>query len=576
MPGLDITIGSDQYKTIDVPEGCTVGKWKGFVAEGCLGKKVLYAEKLVCRSKLGGPVLQDGAPLPAPPERLYIEGRPPIIKVLQLALKDKLKQEFKPAHLMHPKPASERDLWKRNTLAAGKEGVETAAAKVFAQELDEATIRRIWKRFPTYRGEVPESAIFWSEGDLERFFASGGQLKPCEVAEPGGQTCTLLRKLRLELAERGVGKVTSEYKALGRHMDAAGFQGFQDQPELPPGVQTLPGSSGCSEVQRAAKASKALREPLVLQWLPGAGGEEVVSWDLDFWKSRHGDWAWNCRARAPAFEGDISEGPDAVVINAGVAEYIDYARVLVEEDPAFEDEASMAYFRVGLHNFPAFTQCMWPVFEKHWKELSPPGVEDLTTRWVRLFADKFNTDWLQFLSRFFLVSMSAPGTITRLHRENFGAHLWVSQTEGRKLFFLFSPKEAEKLYASTGGRVACNEGYVSSASPVDIFSPNLKRHPRFSEASAKTAVLQAGETLLIPSGWWWYSVALEPCASIAQTFFNTANHRFFSQACEDLMLQYGELQPDSQPAAQDVLQELQEEISEDTEDWALVVTDGGS
>lgn len=576
MPAVDITIGSDHYKSIDAPEGCTVGKWKGFIAEGCLGKKVLYAEKLVCRSKLGGAVLEDNAPLPVAPERLYLEGRPPIIKVLQLALKDKLKPDMKAQHLMHPRPQGDRDLpWKRNTLAAGKEGVETAAAKVFAQELDEATIRRIWKRFPTYRGDVPEAARFWSEGDLERFFASGGQLKPCEVAEPGGQTCTLLRRLRLELAEHGISKVTSEYKSLGRHMSTAGFEGLLEQAELPPDVPTLPSCAGWSDVERVAKAPKVLREPVVLQWLPSTPGQ-VSSWDMDFWKKNHGDWLWGCRARTPAFEGDVSEGPEAVVFSAGIAEYVDYARVLAEEDPAFEEEAAMAYFRVHLDGWPAFTQCMYPVFEKHWKELCPPGIEDLTVRWVRLYADKFGCDWLGFLARFFKVSLAAPGSITRLHRENFGAHAWIAQMEGRRLFFLFSPKETEKLYAAMGSWVDCREGYVAAASPVDIFSPNPKRHPGFSEAKARTLVLGPGETLIVPSGWWWYSVALEPSASMSQNFFNSSNHRFFTQALEDLMLQYGELAPASRADAQEVFAQLQEEIQEDTEDWALTVTEGGS
>mmetsp|Transcript_108411 Transcript_108411/g.306522 ORF Transcript_108411/g.306522 Transcript_108411/m.306522 type:complete len:574 (-) Transcript_108411:14-1735(-) len=573
MPALDISIGTDNYKSIDVPEGCTVGRWKEFIGQGLLGSKILYAEKLVCRAKLGGPILEDTALLPISPERMHIEGRVPVLKVLQLALKDKLKQPNKSPHLMHPRPAGDELRWNRNTLAAGKDGVETAAAKVFAQELDEATIRRIWKRFPHYTGEVPPTAVFWSEGDLERFFASGGQLRPCEVAEPGGQTCLLLRKLRLDLAERGVSKVTADYKSLSRHLESAGFKGLRPG-EQPPAGCTAVACAGATEVQRVDRVPKALREPVVLPWVPGSQGQ-VPSWDLDYWKREHGDWLWTCRATSPPSEGDNPDGPDSVGITASVAEFVDYARVLMDEDPSCEEEAAMAYFRVSLDGWPAFTQATWPIFEKHWKEFTPPGAEDLTVRWVRMFGDKFNRDWLENFARFFRVSLAAPGTVSRLQRENNGAHLWHAQTQGRRLFVLFPPKDSERLYGLPGGRLESKEGYTASASPVDLFAPS-KRHPRFAEASARVALLEAGETLVVPSGWWRYSAALEPGASVQQAFFNGANHGLLIAELEDKMWQYGELDPGSREAVQAALAELRDEIAEDNEDWGLTVTEGGS
>ena len=66
-------------------------------------------------------------------------------------------------------------------------------------------------------------------------------------------------------------------------------------------------------------------------------------------------------------------------------------------------------------------------------------------------------------------------------------------------------------------------------------SPNEKRHSKFADARAQVAVLEAGETLLIPAGWWWYSVALEPCASIQQCFFNRSNWRAVIEDFESKM-----------------------------------------
>lgn len=79
---------------------------------------------------------------------------------------------------------------------------------------------------------------------------------------------------------------------------------------------------------------------------------------------------------------------------------------------------------------------------------------------------------------------------------------------GRRQFTLFPPEQIENLYPgpldpTPGGQVV---------SVVDFDRPDHARYPRFREAlaSARTAVLEAGDAILIPSMWWHHVRSLEP------------------------------------------------------------------
>merc|ERR1711879_501007 len=117
-------------------------------------------------------------------------------------------------------------------------------------------------------------------------------------------------------------------------------------------------------------------------------------------------------------------------------------------------------------------------------------------------------------AKYHRVWLSAPGALSRLHTENHGAHCWLTQIEGRRVVFLFSPREAAKLHADDGEVLDLPEGYAARASGVDIFHPSAKRHVRFREAKAYVVTLRPGMTLVIPSGWWRLSVALEPSVTL--------------------------------------------------------------
>ena len=79
---------------------------------------------------------------------------------------------------------------------------------------------------------------------------------------------------------------------------------------------------------------------------------------------------------------------------------------------------------------------------------------------------------------------------------------------GRRQFTLFPPEQIENLYPgpfepTPGGQVV---------SVLDFDRPDFARYPRFRTAlaSARTALLEAGDALFIPSMWWHHVRSLEP------------------------------------------------------------------
>lgn len=79
---------------------------------------------------------------------------------------------------------------------------------------------------------------------------------------------------------------------------------------------------------------------------------------------------------------------------------------------------------------------------------------------------------------------------------------------GRRQFTLFPPEQIENLYPgpfdpTPGGQVV---------SVVDFDAPDFERHPRFRTAlaAARTALLEPGDAIFIPSMWWHHVRSLDP------------------------------------------------------------------
>ncbi|QRK09342.1 cupin-like domain-containing protein [Archangium violaceum] len=99
------------------------------------------------------------------------------------------------------------------------------------------------------------------------------------------------------------------------------------------------------------------------------------------------------------------------------------------------------------------------------------------------------------------------GTLSNLHHDHL--NVLFCQLHGRKRFWLMPSFELSRAYNHRG-----------LSSEVDIRAPALERFPAFGEASLVELVLEPGEVLLIPVGWWHAVKALD--VSISLTFVSFA------------------------------------------------------
>jgi hypothetical protein len=98
------------------------------------------------------------------------------------------------------------------------------------------------------------------------------------------------------------------------------------------------------------------------------------------------------------------------------------------------------------------------------------------------------------------------GTITPLHHDVMNV-LFV-QLHGRKRFTLVAPAFAPRVY---------NE--VGVYAEVDPEAPDYRAHPAFRGVPTSTVVLEPGETLFLPIGWWHRVESLDVSISLSFTNF---------------------------------------------------------
>ena len=99
------------------------------------------------------------------------------------------------------------------------------------------------------------------------------------------------------------------------------------------------------------------------------------------------------------------------------------------------------------------------------------------------------------------------GTVTPLHHDTL--MLFHTQVVGRKRWRFISPLQIAHLY-----------NYNNVFSPIDVDRPDLHRHPDFAKAQVLEVIVEPGETVFLPLGWWHQVRALD--VSLSFSFSNLA------------------------------------------------------
>ncbi|WP_416902661.1 cupin-like domain-containing protein [Micromonospora echinospora] len=110
--------------------------------------------------------------------------------------------------------------------------------------------------------------------------------------------------------------------------------------------------------------------------------------------------------------------------------------------------------------------------------------------------------------------LGPAGTVTPLHVDN--SSVLLCQVLGRKHVRLVPSYERHLVYPRGG-----------TFSAVDAADPDPVRHPRFAEATVLETVLEPGQMLLVPVGWWHWVEALDVSATVTFHHFCTPgqNHK---------------------------------------------------
>jgi hypothetical protein len=102
--------------------------------------------------------------------------------------------------------------------------------------------------------------------------------------------------------------------------------------------------------------------------------------------------------------------------------------------------------------------------------------------------------------------LAPAGTMSSFHHDgNSDNFNW--QIAGKKLFLLAPPSAFSEVYA-----------YGSAESPINPFRPDETRFPRFTRAAAWEALLEPGDTLLIPKYWWHCVYTIEASVNLNTWF----------------------------------------------------------
>ena len=106
--------------------------------------------------------------------------------------------------------------------------------------------------------------------------------------------------------------------------------------------------------------------------------------------------------------------------------------------------------------------------------------------------------------------LGPAGTVTPNHHDT--CNILFVQIYGRKRFRLFSPLDLELLNDAR-----------SMYAAIDPENPNIERYPNFSDVTEKSVVLEPGDAIFLPIGWWHHVRSLDVSISLAMTNFTVAN-----------------------------------------------------
>lgn len=141
-----------------------------------------------------------------------------------------------------------------------------------------------------------------------------------------------------------------------------------------------------------------------------------------------------------------------------------------------------------------------------------------------------------FVNDFPFMFFGGQGSKVALHYDIDMSHVFLNQIHGRKRVVLFAPDQSRNIYHHP----------FTVASYVDLNNPDYEKYPALAAAKGFETILEPGETIFMPSGYWHYieytdggwSMALRSFGSIPARFrglYNIAAHYVVDKGMNRLM-----------------------------------------
>jgi hypothetical protein len=99
-----------------------------------------------------------------------------------------------------------------------------------------------------------------------------------------------------------------------------------------------------------------------------------------------------------------------------------------------------------------------------------------------------------FVNEFPFLFFGGQGSKVALHYDIDMSHVFLNQIHGRKRVVLFAPDQSRHIYHHP----------FTVASYVDLNNPDYGKYPALAKAKGWETILQPGETVFMPSGYWHY------------------------------------------------------------------------
>ncbi len=208
---------------------------------------------------------------------------------------------------------------------------------------------------------------------------------------------------------------------------------------------------------------KPLR-PLIIEDM-ASSWPALEKWTPDFFKSNHGD-------------KQVKVYDDGFVVPG--KKYMSVARTIPLSEYVDQVMNTSQNLRMFLYNI---------------KSEIPEMVDDI------IFPDLVDDLSKKFVFMFF----GCKGSVTQMHFDIDMSHVFHTAISGKKTITLFPFEQGKQLHRYP----------FTCRSYVDVHNPDFEQYPGLRDAKGYHVVLEKGETLFIPSGYWHHLVYDEACLAIS-------------------------------------------------------------